>query len=98
MDGRRRSGWTWPLALTLLFSAGCGLDLPLDEDSGTGPVCYVSEDCVANACCGNGTGAVHVSQGPNCSSVSCTGTCPRDSINCGQCVPYCRDSHCVSAC
>jgi hypothetical protein len=76
---------------------GCGLGgAPLD-DGGSGPICYSDADCVPNGCCGRGTGAVHVSIGPNCSAVDCDGTCPMGMIDCGCGIPVCTDNHCQAA-
>jgi hypothetical protein len=84
--------------LVLGVLAGCGLeDMAVDEGGGSGPVCYTDSDCVPNGCCGRGTGAVHVSDAPDCRGVSCDGTCPSNMINCGCGIPVCRNNHCEAA-
>ncbi|HZA49878.1 MAG TPA: hypothetical protein VE549_04005 [Myxococcaceae bacterium] len=85
------------LALGVL--AGCGLEgLSIeDEGGGSGPVCYTDSDCVPNACCGGGTGAVHISEAPDCRGRQCDGRCPSDLIECGCGIPVCRKNHCEAA-
>lgn len=80
---------------------GCdGLgDLPLGD---VPPVlsdqtCYSDDDCVANACCGLGTAVTHADEGPTCSA-PCTSGCPEGSIDCGRCIPTCREARCAAAC
>ena len=89
---------TLVLGLALGFGAGCGVDLPTDTGTGgSGPVCFQDSDCVPNGCCGRGTGAVHVSEAPDCSGVACDGSCPANEVNCGCGIPVCSDSHCTVA-
>jgi len=83
------------------FVAGCDLPEELVEDVPaplSNRVCYSDRDCTANACCGLGTNPTHVQDGPDCSQVRCDGSCPAGSIDCGRCIPVCRDSRCVAAC
>ncbi|ADO74072.1 hypothetical protein [Stigmatella aurantiaca] len=61
-------------------------------------VCYRESDCAPNGCCGQGTNPTHVLDAPDCSGVRCSGECPANSIDCGRCVPTCRDSRCAAAC
>jgi hypothetical protein len=87
----------------LALSAGCDLgvaDLPIDEPPPvlSNAVCYDDADCVANACCGEGTAITHRDEGPNCANVRCDGTCPPDSVDCGRCIPTCRNARCAAAC
>ena len=87
---------TGGLALGVL--AGCGLgEIPFDDGGGSGPVCYSDSDCVPNACCGVGSGAVHISDAPDCRGVSCDGTCPANLIDCGCGIPVCRNNQCETA-
>ena len=85
------------IATLLLLLCGCGsfLDEPLPDAGGR--ACVQPSDCVPNGCCGQGTAAVHVLDGPNCSQVQCTGTCPASQVRCGCGVPVCRDSRCTVA-
>lgn len=78
-----------------LVMAGCGevVDLPLPM----GRACTTNSDCVPNACCGRGTGAVHVLDGPDCSAVDCSDECPLVEVDCGCGLPVCRDSRCTVA-
>lgn len=84
--------------LALAALAGCGPleDFPIDDGT-NGPVCYDDSDCVPNACCGEGTGAVHISEAPDCRGVRCSGACDPSLIDCGCAYPYCRDGQCVKA-
>jgi hypothetical protein len=91
------------LGMTLGALAGCDLGVlePPPEELPpvlSSKVCYEDRDCVANACCGQGTAVTHVSEGPSCGGISCTGTCPAGSIDCGRCIPICRESRCAAAC
>jgi len=89
------------LGLAVGFAGGCD---PGDAEflgGGGGvaddTVCYEDNDCTPNACCGEGTSMVHVSNGPSCSGVVCPGdSYPSNTINQGACIPYCRDARCVS--
>jgi hypothetical protein len=100
-----RRGARWFAVVTLGFgllagwAIGCGseLDGPATGGSGGGPACFQDSDCVPNDCCGKGTGSVHISEAPDCSSVSCDGSCPADKINCGCAIPVCSDSQCSIA-
>ncbi|QRN99867.1 hypothetical protein JRI60_12970 [Archangium violaceum] len=89
------------LGAVLGWAAGCG---PVEGDFGVAPeplsnrVCYNDSDCTGNACCGEGTNPTHVQDGPNCSNVRCSGTCPVNGIECGRCLVICRDSRCEAAC
>ena len=86
------------LAVGLLVGVGCG---PIIDEGGPGalpgPVCYVDEDCVPNGCCGEASNAVHVTDAPSCRGISCTGTCPDNSVDCGCGIPICRDQRCTVA-
>jgi len=89
--------------MTLGGLAGCDLGTVDPPTEGPPPVissrtCYTDDDCVADACCGLGTAVTHVAEGPRCRGVSCTGSCPPDSIDCGRCIPVCRNSRCAGAC
>lgn len=86
------------VAAIFLVAAGCGAieDFPVG-DTPSGPVCYSDSDCVPNDCCGEGTGAVHRTLAPDCTGVSCDGSCDPASIDCGCGIPYCKDSHCATA-
>jgi hypothetical protein len=91
-----------------VFVLGAGLGLlagcePIDplEDIPLGlsdTICYQNSDCAPNGCCGEGTNPTHVSEAPDCRNVRCTGTCAVNSIDCGRCIPVCRDSRCAAAC
>ena len=84
-----------------LALSACG---PAEDGGGgvVGDVCLRPTDCVANACCGTGTGAVNVSRAPSCPAPS---ACPAGSpdptnqtVNntCG--LPFCDGSgHCAVA-
>ena len=61
-------------------------------------VCYRDSDCGTNGCCGEGTNPTHISEAPSCSGVRCDGVCTPNSIDCGRCIPVCRDSRCAAAC
>lgn len=83
-----------------LAGAGCE---PIDsiDDVPVGlsdKTCYQDSDCATNGCCGEGTNPTHVSEAPSCTGVRCDGTCPVNTIDCGRCIPHCRDSLCVAAC
>ncbi len=86
-----------PLAVLFLLLGGCGafFEEPLPDAGGR--ACVQDSECVPNDCCGQGTAAVHVSDGPSCAQVSCTGTCPLAQVRCGCGVPLCRDSRCTVA-
>ena len=87
-----------PLVLLVVLAAGCG---PYIEDGSggqlPGPICYLDSDCAPNDCCGEGTRVVHVNDAPSCRGVSCSGTCPANSIDCGCGIPVCRDQRCQIA-
>ena len=90
-------GLVWGMGLV-----ACGPieDFPIDPGSGgpgDGRVCYSDLDCVPNACCGEGTFAVHIADAPDCRGVTCSGSCPPDRINCGCEIPVCRNSRCQTA-
>ena len=83
--------------------AACG---PADDGGGgvVGDVCLpgTSGECVANGCCGNGTGAVNSSRAPSCPApASCPAGSPdptNQTVNntCG--LPFCDSSgHCAVA-
>jgi hypothetical protein len=85
----------------LLAGAGCGLDID-DLDGlggdGTGPTCYDDSECVPNACCGEGNGAVHYTLAPDCSAIRCSAeSCPAYTVNGGTGLPVCRNSKCTVA-
>jgi uncharacterized protein YceK len=84
------------LALWVVVLGGCGsvIDPPAPD---AGRACTVDADCVPNGCCGEGTSAIHVLDGPDCSMVRCNGMCPVTQIRCGCGLPVCRDSRCVVA-
>jgi hypothetical protein len=82
--------------LGLALACGPFDELPT-EDPPPGRVCYADSDCVPNACCGTGTGAVHRADGPDCAGVVCSGQCPANQIDCGCAMPYCRDGRCSAA-
>ena len=89
--------------VTLGLLAGCDIgveDLPIEDAPPvlSSAVCYDDSDCVASACCGEGNAVTHRSEGPNCAGVRCDGTCPPDSIDCGRCIPVCREARCAGAC
>jgi hypothetical protein len=89
--------------ITLGLLAGCDIgveDLPILDTPPvlSDTVCYDDSDCVANACCGDATAVTHVTEGPNCAGVRCDGTCPPGSIDCGRCIPTCREARCAAAC
>jgi hypothetical protein len=82
-----------------LVGVGCPGDLIEEIPVGlSDTVCYQNSDCAPNGCCGEGTHPTHVSEAPSCSNVRCDGTCPANSIDCGRCIPVCRDSRCAAAC
>jgi hypothetical protein len=89
------------LGAVLGWAAGCG---PVEQDFEDAPeplsnrVCYQDSDCMGNACCGQGTNPTHVLDGPDCSNVRCTGSCPVNMLDCGRCLVICRDSRCEAAC
>jgi hypothetical protein len=90
------------LGAALGFSAGCDPGAGLsDEEAPPGlsdKVCYADSDCAPNGCCGAGTHPTHVAEAPDCSGVRCDGTCPLNSIDCGRCIPICRNARCAAAC
>jgi len=88
------------LGAALGLLAGCEPIDPLDDIPVglSDEICYRDSDCAPNGCCGEGTNPTHVSEAPNCSGVRCTGDCPPNSIDCGRCIPVCRDSRCAAAC
>ncbi|WP_326938744.1 hypothetical protein [Archangium violaceum] len=89
------------LGAVLGLAAGCE---PVDLGSGGNPpplssrICYQDADCTGNACCGEGTNPTHVQDGPDCSGVRCTNSCPQDYLDCGRCLIICRNSRCEAAC
>ena len=87
------------LLLILCVTASCGvLDSPSYMPPGASDAtCYDDTDCAPNACCGEGDAVVHANDAPACGAVQCTGSCPRNSVNCGCGVPLCRDGRCVAA-
>ncbi|MCP3145072.1 hypothetical protein [Pyxidicoccus xibeiensis] len=94
---------TLVVGMTLGALAGCDLgveDLPGGEPPPvlSNKTCYDEDDCVADACCGLGTAVTHVTEGPSCGGVTCTGSCQPGSIDCGRCIPTCRNSRCSAAC
>jgi hypothetical protein len=99
---RRSSLVALVLGVALGWAAGC--DPGNGDGFGDTPpplserVCYGDEDCTANRCCGLGTNPTHVLDGPDCGGVRCDGSCPPGSIDCGRCIPVCRDSRCEAAC
>ena len=84
------------LLVSLVFAAGCGsiIDLPSPD---AGRPCTEDTECVPNACCGDGTAAVHVLDGPDCRTVRCSGACPLAQVRCGCGLPLCRGGHCTVA-
>lgn len=84
------------LAAAALALCGCGaiIDFPLPD---AGRACTTDSECVPDGCCGQGTGAIHVQDGPACSGVSCSGACPPEQVRCGCGLPVCRDAHCAVA-
>lgn len=78
-----------------LVSFGCGsiIDLPPD----TSRPCAADADCVPNGCCGEGSGAIHTLDAPDCTAVRCSGMCPLAQVRCGCGLPVCRDSRCSVA-
>lgn len=82
----------------LTIASGCG---PFDEfpvdGNGDGRVCYSDTDCVPNDCCGEGGGAVHIQDAPDCRGIQCSGVCDPNQVNCGCGYPVCRNSRCVVA-
>ena len=88
------------LGTALGLLAGCEPIDPLDDIPVglSDTICYRDSDCAPNGCCGDGTNPTHVSEAPNCANVRCDGTCPANSIDCGRCIPVCRDSRCSAAC
>jgi hypothetical protein len=80
-----------------LSAAGCGTDLLPPDVPGTGRVCYQDSDCVPDGCCGQASDAVHIEDAPDCSQVTCDGSCPENQIDCGCGLPVCSDSHCTVA-
>jgi hypothetical protein len=88
------------LGAVLGLGVGCEPIDPIDEVpiGLSDKICYQNSDCAPNGCCGEATNPTHVTEAPNCANVRCDGTCPRDSIDCGRCIPTCRDSRCEAAC
>jgi hypothetical protein len=84
------------VASLALAAAGCGLVDTFPADGG-GRVCYLDTDCVPDGCCGQGAGAIHVLDAPDCSMVRCDGSCPAEQVRCGCGLPVCRDSRCAVA-
>jgi hypothetical protein len=97
-----RAEWVrWAAVLLGVWVGGlsCGpiLEDPLDGDPLDGPTCFSDSDCVPNGCCGQGTGAVHESEAPDCRAVRCSGTCNPSMVQCGCGIPLCRNSRCAVA-
>lgn len=76
--------------------AGCGTFEPLPP-ADAGRACVQDSECVPDGCCGRGSGAVHVADGPDCSAVTCAPDCPLTQVACGCGLPVCRDARCVVA-
>ena len=111
MCNRRLSATLWALVLggTLGLLAGCD-PTELDDGGGAGvPVpilsdlpCSDSEECIPNACCGQGSAITHVDE-PG-APTSCPITCPPGSplarsVDNGRCLPSCGfDNRCRAAC
>lgn len=96
MNGRRRVR-TGALALLLLAVGACGSIAETAPPPGmTGPACTSDAECVPNGCCGNGTGAVHITGAPVC-NLACTNLCPTNQVSCGCGIPVCRNSRCTVA-
>ncbi|WP_338864323.1 hypothetical protein [Myxococcus stipitatus] len=90
------------VGVTLGGGWGCDVD-PGDPGEDMPPVlsnrtCYSDDDCVPNACCGEGTAVTHVEDAPTCGIAPCSGECPDGTIDCGRCVPFCRGARCAAAC
>lgn len=83
------------LALVVAL-AGCGVYEPLPTGD-AGRACVQDSECVPDGCCGLGSGAVHVADGPDCSRVDCSPRCPATEVSCGCGLPVCRDARCVVA-
>jgi hypothetical protein len=102
LGSRRVSLAALLVGAALGWAAGCGLGNGEDDFDTPPPlsnrVCYKDADCTANRCCGLGTHPTHVEDGPDCRAVRCDGSCPPGTIDCGRCIPVCRDSRCVAAC
>lgn len=93
------------LGLVLGLGVGCEIgDLGMgDIPPATSTItCYSDSDCATDACCGQGSEILHRSEAPSCSNVSCGSLCPAGtpsySVDCGRCIPVCRDSRCAPAC
>lgn len=82
--------------ITALALAGCGFTID-PTPVPTGRACTGDDECVPDGCCGEGTGAIHVLDGPGCSGQQCNGQCPTTQVRCGCGVPICRDARCVVA-
>ncbi|MBN1203935.1 MAG: hypothetical protein JXB05_03290 [Myxococcaceae bacterium] len=99
---RPRPGGLAAVLLGVVLGLGTGCDpVELIDDIPVGlsdEICYQNSDCAPNGCCGEGTHPTHVSEAPDCSGVRCDGTCPPDTIDCGRCLAFCRDSRCAAAC
>lgn len=80
----------------VLVACGPIEDFP-DGEEVDGRVCYSDADCVPDDCCGQGSGAIHVADAPDCRGVVCDGMCPTDMIDCGCAIPVCRNSRCQPA-
>lgn len=80
-----------------ICAVGCG---PVVDGASTGVpgrVCYVDADCVPDACCGTGSGVVHIEDAPSCRGIQCTNSCDPSSVDCGCGIPVCRDQRCTVA-
>lgn len=86
----------WLAVAALLGAAACG-DLPEPGGEDAGRPCLGDEDCVPDACCGEGAFSIHVEDAPSCGGVSCSGACDVTQVRCGCGVPVCRDSRCAVA-
>jgi hypothetical protein len=88
------------LGVLLGLGVGCEPVDPIEElpVGLSDTICYQNSDCAPNGCCGAATNPTHVSEAPSCAGVRCDGTCAANTIDCGRCVPTCRDSRCAAAC
>ena len=98
--------------LALGLTAGC--EPALDVGGGGGAVppgisnvtCFQDSDCVPTTCCGDAPAVTHVSERESCAGVRCggcpstcaAGSCSPSTLQCGTCIPVCRNSRCAAAC